>query len=228
MREIALDTETTGLDPQAGHRVVEIGCVEMWGRVRTGKHLQFYVNPDRDMPEEAFAVHGISSTFLADKPRFREVAHELLAFIGEDPLVIHNAQFDMRFLNHELGLMGLPPLIFERAVDTVGIARRKFPGSPAKLDALCKRFDIDLSARTKHGALLDAELLADVYLELMGGRQESMLLHAETATGTLDVLVTSAPALPHRVFPPSPEELAAHAAFLGAIKNPLWLADDAA
>lgn len=223
MREIALDTETTGFDPATGHRIVEIGCVEMWSRIRTGKHFQAYLNPDRDMPEEAFAVHGISSEFLRDKPRFHEVADALLAFIGDDPLVIHNAQFDMRFLNHELVKIGMPALPISRAIDTVGIARIKFPGSPVKLDALCKRFAIDLSARSKHGALLDAELLADVYLELMGGRQESMLLAAETTTALVPLEFDAVTLITHRVFAPTDEELTAHAAFLKQVKKPLWL-----
>jgi DNA polymerase III subunit epsilon len=225
MREIALDTETTGLDPNAGHRIVEIGCVEMMGRVRTGKALQFYLNPERDMPQEAFAVHGLSNAFLADKPLFAKVAQDFLAFIGDSPLVIHNAQFDMRFINWELENIGLPPVPFERAVDTVLIARRKFPGAPAKLDALLKRFNIDASARTKHGALLDAELLADVYLELMGGRQEALMLATEVSSSREAAKNIE---IPPRVFPPTGEELAAHAAFLKGIKNAIWLKEDAA
>jgi DNA polymerase-3 subunit epsilon len=226
MREIALDTETTGFDPATGHRIVEIGCVEMHGRVRTGATFQAYLNPERDMPEEAFNVHGLSSSFLADKPVFAQVADKFLAFIGDDPLVIHNAQFDMRFINHELGLLGLPPLEFERAIDTVGIARKKFPGAPAKLDALCKRFNIDLTARVKHGALLDAELLADVYLELMGGRQEAMHL-AQEMVKAAQAAVAMGQLIAPRVFPPSVAELEAHAAFLSEIKNPLWLKESA-
>src|SRR5665213_374034 len=221
MREIALDTETTGLDPATGHRIVEVGCVELNHRVRTGKTYQAYLNPERDMPEEAFRVHGLSNAFLADKPLFAQIAGELLAFIGDSPLVIHNAEFDLRFLNSELGSIGLPALAFERAVDTVSIARRKFPGSPAKLDALCKRFGIDTSARTKHGALLDAELLADVYLELMGGRQEAMQLGADADTPVL--AGGSGVSIVARFFPPSAEELAEHAQFLKQIKNPIWL-----
>jgi DNA polymerase-3 subunit epsilon len=228
MREIALDTETTGLDPASGHRVVEIGCVEMMGRIRTGKTLQFYLNPERDMPQEAFNVHGLSSTFLADKPVFAAVAQQFLDFIGDSPLVIHNAQFDMRFINFELTALGLPPLPFERAIDTVTMARRKFPGSPAKLDALCKRFNIDLSARTKHGALLDAELLADVYLELMGGRQDALALVQEAAAAAGMDTAEAKIAIPTRSFPPSEEELAAHAAFIKGIKDALWLKEETA
>jgi DNA polymerase-3 subunit epsilon len=227
MREIALDTETTGLDPANGHRIVEIGCVEMMGRVRTGKTLQFYLNPDRDMPEEAFKVHGLSSAFLLDKPAFLQVAQDFLAFIADSPLVIHNAQFDMRFINFELANIGLPPLDSGRAVDTVLIARRKFPGAPAKLDALCKRFNIDLSARSKHGALLDAELLADVYLELMGGRQEALQL-AHDAGRMLTLSTAAEASIAYRVFAPTEEELAAHAEFLKQLKNPLWLDETAA
>jgi DNA polymerase III subunit epsilon len=171
MREIALDTETTGLDPSSGHRVVEIGCVELMGHVRTGNHFHTYLNPERDMPREAENIHGLSSTFLADKPLFKTIARAFLEFIGDDPLIIHNAAFDLKFLNAELNALDLPLIEFARATDTVLIARRMFPGSPANLDALCKRFNIDTSARTKHGALLDAELLADVYLELKGGKR---------------------------------------------------------
>jgi len=228
MREIALDTETTGFDPATGHRIVEIGCVEMHARVRTGKTFQAYLNPERDMPEEAFNVHGLSSNFLADKPLFAQVADKLLEFIGEDPLVIHNAQFDMKFLNAELTKIGFPAIPFERAVDTVGIARRKFPGAPAKLDALCKRFNIDLSARTKHGALLDAELLADVYLELMGGRQEIMQLAPEEAEMFIATSLASGPVRIARAFPATAEELEAHALFLKTIKNPIWLREETA
>jgi DNA polymerase-3 subunit epsilon len=223
MREIALDTETTGLDPASGHRVVEIGCVEMFGRVRTGEHFHIYLNPECDVPDEAFRVHGLSREFLADKPLFSAVAEQLLTFLADAPLVIHNAQFDMKFLNAELGRHGLPPLPFERAVDTLTLARKRFPGSPCSLDALCRRFNVDLSARTRHGALLDAELLADVYLELMGGRQAALVFDSQAA---LDIAAASegiVPVkIPHRVFAASPEELAAHYAFLATLKNPLW------
>lgn len=226
MREIALDTETTGLDPLTGDRVVEIGCVEMYDRIRTGKTFQAYINPQRDMPEEAFRVHGISNEFLKDKPVFAAIAKDWLEFIGDSRLVIHNAQFDLKFLNHELKLLGLPSIPADRATDTIQIARRKFPGAPAKLDALCKRFNIDLSARTKHGALLDSELLADVYLELMGGRQEAMLLQAEPVNASASSAQVEAGvetlSIPRREFPPTPEELAAHEEFLKKIKNPLW------
>jgi DNA polymerase-3 subunit epsilon len=208
---------------------VELGCVEMWSRVRTGKSLQFYFNPERDVPEEAFNVHGLSRQFLSDKPLFHEKIEEILLFLGDSPLVIHNAQFDMAFLNAELARHQFPPIPMDRAIDTVGIARKKFPGAPAKLDALCKRFNIDLSARTKHGALLDAELLADVYLELMGGRQAMLMLAEETEAQAGEAMAPlEARVIAHRVFPPSAEELAAHTAFLAKIKNALWLKEGVA
>lgn len=178
MREIVLDTETTGLDPHdtPRHRVVEIGAVELWNQVPTGKTYHQYINPERDMPPEAFAVHGISAEFLSDKPQFPAIADAFLAFIGDATLVIHNAEFDMRFLNAELDWAGRAMLPPDRALDTLRIARRKFPGSPASLDALCRRFGIDNSRREKHGALLDSEILAEVYLELTGGKQSGFVL----------------------------------------------------
>ena len=178
MREIVLDTETTGIEPADGHRLVEIGCVELLNHVPTGRVWHQYINPQRDMPPEAFEVHGLSAQFLSDKPVFRTVAAEFLAFLGEAKLVIHNAAFDMKFLNAELGWAGLPQLAPHRAVDTLAIARKRFPGSPASLDALCRRFGIDNSSRTLHGALLDSEILAEVYLELIGGRQPDLVLAA--------------------------------------------------
>lgn len=223
MREIVLDTETTGLDPNSGHKLVEIGCVEIVDRIRTGEVFHVYINPERDMPEEAYRVHGLSAEFLSDKPLFRDVADEFLRFIGDAPLVIHNAQFDMKFINYELKAVGKQEIPQERAVDTVVIARRKFPGSPANLDALCKRFNIDLSARTKHGALLDAELLSDVYLELGGGRQSKLTLKVESDSINLGEIIRTN-AIPPRDFPPTPEELAAHEAFIAKkVKNALWL-----
>jgi DNA polymerase-3 subunit epsilon len=172
MREIVLDTETTGFEPSEGHRIVEIGAVELLNHMPTGKTYHQYINPERDMPVDAFNVHGISEEFLADKPKFAAVGQEFLDFIGLDAkLVIHNAAFDMKFLNFELQKAGLAKIANDRAVDTLMIARRKFPGSPASLDALCRRFNIDNSSRTLHGALLDSEILAEVYLELIGGRQ---------------------------------------------------------
>lgn len=181
MREIVLDTETTGFDPGTGDRIVEIGCVELFNHLATGKTYHQYINPQRDMPEDAFKVHGISSDFLADKPVFAKVGQAFLDFVGDAKLVIHNASFDMKFLNAELGWMGLPLLPMDQTIDTLLIARKRFPGSPASLDALCRRFSIDTSARTLHGALLDSEILAEVYLELVGGRQPDFGLSSETA-----------------------------------------------
>jgi DNA polymerase-3 subunit epsilon len=227
MREIVLDTETTGLDPTSGHRMVEIGCVEMVGHIRTGNHYHTYLNPERDMPMEAQNIHGLSGEFLKDKPLFRTVARSFLEFIGDSPLVIHNAGFDLKFLNYELNLLDLPLIDFARATDTVLIARRMFPGSPANLDALCKRFGVDTSARTKHGALLDAELLADVYLELKGGRQASMtsLMQANAIVVDdhgVELVFSGHSDIPVRHFPPSSEELAAHKAMIDKLKNAVW------
>ncbi len=231
MREIVLDTETTGLDPASGHRIVEIGCVELINHVPTGANFHEYINPERDMPQEAFAVHGLSEEFLADKPRFAEIAGDFLSFIGDAQLVIHNAGFDMKFINAELVLANMEPLPMSRAIDTVAMARRKFPGSRVNLDVLCRRFGIDNTARTKHGALLDAELLAEVYLELLGGRQPGLMLGADApvpACGPAERADTAAsrsrPAAPRPLRPhaPSAEELAAHEAFLDTLKDPLW------
>lgn len=225
-REIILDTETTGLDPASGHRIVEIGCVEVMGGVRTGKHFHCYLNPERDMPEEAERVHGLSAKFLADKPIFSQVVDEFMEFIGDSTLVIHNAGFDMRFINAELTRLGFAAIPMERALDTVQMARKKFPGSPASLDSLCRRFNIDLSAREKHGALLDAELLSDVYLELLGGRQAMLVLDTQTA----EVVVSEQGEIVRvhreaRVFAVDASELEAHAAMVAKLKNPLWLQD---
>lgn len=183
MREIVLDTETTGLDPATGDRVVEIGCVELLNRIPTGTSYHVYINPERSMPEEAFRVHGLSSEFLSDKPRFAEIAEEFLAFIDEDALVIHNAAFDVGFLDAELAKLGKPKISRARVVDTLMLARRKNPGGAASLDALCSRYGIDNSKRTKHGALLDSEILAEVYLELLGGRQASLGLSQMSGGG---------------------------------------------
>jgi DNA polymerase III subunit epsilon len=176
MREIVFDTETTGLDPAQGHRVVELGCVELEDHCPTGKDFHAYLNPDRDVPPETTKVHGLTNEFLADKPRFAEVCDDFLSFIGDAPLVIHNAAFDIRFINAELTKVGRPPLDPARAIDTIEIAKVKLPGARYSLDELCKRFAIDLSVREKHGALLDAELTAKVYLELIGGRQQRLSL----------------------------------------------------
>jgi DNA polymerase-3 subunit epsilon len=222
MREIALDTETTGLDPVSGHRVVEIGCVEMVNHIRTGNHFHVYLNPERDMPQEAERIHGLSNGFLKDKPLFAHIAEAFLEFLQEDPLVIHNAAFDMKFINAELERVGKKPLPMNRAIDTVLMARQKFPGQPASLDALCRRFTIDTSARVKHGALLDAELLAEVYLELRGGRQERLGLEAQKQQRQ-QAEHSDRPTVPSRHFPPSAEELRLHRTMLEKIKDALWL-----
>jgi DNA polymerase III subunit epsilon len=219
MREIVLDTETTGFEPGEGDRIVEIGAVELLRHVPTGRTFHKYINPQRTMPAEAFAVHGLGDAFLADKPLFKDVADEFLDFIGDAKLVIHNAAFDMKFLNAELGWLHKPTLPMDRAVDTLAIARRKFPGSPASLDALCRRFGIDNSSRTLHGALLDSEILAEVYLELIGGRQPDFALAQGSSTqntnGTDAWRITPRPApLPPRI---TPEESAAHKAFVDAM-----------
>ena len=224
MREIVLDTETTGLDPLDGHRLVEVGCVELINGIPSGQTFHVYFNPERGMPAEAFAVHGLSDEFLKDKPFFAETADELIAFLGDAPLVIHNAAFDLGFLNAELERVGKPRLV-NAYVDTVSVARRKFPGQRASLDALCERFGIDNSSRTKHGALLDSELLAEVYLELSGGRQRDLGLAPEMAARVIAGLSLAAggnirPARPHA---PSAAELAAHVAFLAKLSDPLWL-----
>lgn len=226
MREIVLDTETTGFKPEEGHRLVEIGCIELVNHVATGERFHVYINPERDMPAGAFAVHGLSEEFLSDKPVFNDVAANFVAFIGDAPLVIHNAAFDMAFLNWELKIAGYPTLSKGRAVDTLLMARQKFPGSPATLDALCKRFGIDNSNRTLHGALLDAQLLAEVYLELRGGRQAGLALAsgpvAKSGSPTIHI---QRPFREARTFQVSEEETAAHADLLKALKNPLWLSE---
>ena len=177
MREIVLDTETTGLDPQDGHRIVEIGAVELHNHVPTGNVYHQYINPLISMPDQAFAIHGLSDEFLSDKPKFSEIAKEFLDFIGSAKLVIHNAAFDIKFINAELKSIDEEEITFDRATDTLAIARKKFPGSPASLDSLCRRFKIDNSARVVHGALLDSQILAEVYLELVGGKQPDFALN---------------------------------------------------
>jgi DNA polymerase-3 subunit epsilon len=225
-REIVLDTETTGLEPSGGHRMVEIGCVELIDGLRTGEFFHVYLNPERDIPHEAFRVHGLSAQFLSDKPIFSEKVDGFLEFISDSNLVIHNATFDMKFINFELSNLGFPTISMDRTIDTLLIARKKFPGSPANLDALCKRFNIDLSGRTKHGALLDAELLAEVYLDLMGGRQSIFALDADSKkfSALADKIAISArKTLEARVFSASLVEEEAHEIMLGKLKNPLWL-----
>ena len=224
MREIVLDTETTGLDPSKGDRVVEIGCVETMHHIATGESFHVYINPERDMPVEAFNVHGLSEEFLSDKPVFAEILGDFMTFIGDSPLVIHNAEFDMKFLNSELKKLGRPMLDRDRAIDTVARARQKFPGAQANLDALCRRFEIDLSRRDKHGALLDAELLADVYLQLCGGLQPGLELAGNEAKSDSPVVIQRQ-AREARAHAPSPEELAAHALLVESLKEPVWETD---
>lgn len=224
MREIVFDTETTGLDPAQGHRVVEIGAIEITNLIPTGRIFHVYVNPERDMPEEAFRVHGLSREFLSTHPPFASIATKFVAFIEDSPLVAHNAEFDVRFLNAEFSKLGLPGLVPARIVDTLAIARRLHPGSPASLDALCQRYGVDLSRRDRHGALLDAGLLAEVYAELKGGRQAALTLQATTAVraSRRDDLMTSRPTpLAGRL---SAAEEAAHRAFVAKDlgKTPLW------
>jgi len=233
MREIVLDTETTGLNPLGGHQIVEIGCIELENHVATSSMYHQYINPERDMPEGAFAVHGLSEEFLSSKPVFADVADDFLAFIGESPLIIHNASFDMGFINAELARIGRDAVPTARAIDTVAMARKKFPGAQANLDALCRRFQIDNSGRELHGALLDSELLAEVYLELIGGRQPGLVLSEQSASSEAggsrqaseDKMPTEAvqtSAHPYRSHIPSAEELAAHSSFISRIKDPVW------
>ena len=221
-REIVLDTETTGLNPANGDRIVEIGCIELINHVATGNYYHQYINPERLMPDEAFAIHGLSDEFLAEQPVMADVMEAFIEFIGDAPLIIHNAEFDLRFINAELKLMAEPALKADRAIDTVRMAREKFPGAPASLDALCKRFGIDNSTRSLHGALLDAELLAEVYLELIGGRQTGMDLAADAASESVEV--QEAARREPRPHAPSDTEAAAHKAFLEKIKDPVWSA----
>lgn len=227
MREIVLDTETTGLDPLVGHRVIEIGCVELINHLATGKTFQTYLDPDRDVPAEAAAVSGLTTEFVKGKPKFSEQVDAFLAFIGDAPIIAHNAKFDLGFINAELTMAGREKLSLDNAIDTVLLARRKFPGAPASLDALCRRFNIDLSGRVKHGALLDAQLLSQVYLELVGGREPGLLLGAASANRTdLRPTETREPR-PIRPHAPSPEESQAHQVFLKKLKNPIWLTQKA-
>ena len=221
MREVVLDTETTGLSPRFGDRIVEIGCVELINHLPTGQSFHEYINPERDMPEQAQAVHGLSEEFLSDKPLYAAISEAFDNFIGDSPLIIHNADFDMGFLNAERERLGLEPMLMTRAIDTVQMARRKFPGSQVNLDALCRRFQIDNSDRDLHGALKDARLLAEVYLELIGGRQQGLELAAETATAMNAAEKNQRPPRSHA---PSPEEEAAHTKFLEKITQPIWTA----
>ncbi len=217
MREIVLDTETTGFDPETGDRIVEIGAVELMNHMATGNTYHQYINPERAMPEEAFQVHGLGDDFLRDKPKFAQVGKAFLDFIGDAKLIIHNAAFDIKFLNAELRWMNLPQIAWERAIDTLIIARQRFPGSPASLDALCRRFNIDNSSRTLHGALLDSEILAEVYLELIGGRQPDFGLSRQSEQKDGDKISAWTPKPRPNPLPPriTEKEIAAHAEFVG-------------
>ena len=232
MREIVFDTETTGLSPQGGDRLVEIGCVELVNRCETGRTFHAYFNPDRHMPGEAEAVHGLSTMFLSDKRRFHEHCEDLLEFLGEGPLVAHNASFDFGFLNWELGLIGRTAVCTTRMIDTIAIARARHPGAKHSLDALCTRYGIDRSHRVKHGALLDAQLLAQLYVELTGGRQIGLSLgmvaaQPAAADGTLAIRVAVArPVRPPRPHMASVAERARHAAFVATLADPLWASID--
>lgn len=228
MREIVLDTETTGLDPAQGHKIVEIGCVELINHMPTGRTFQEYLNPERLMDQEVINVHGITNEFVQDKPKFSEVADKFIDFIGPDSkLVIHNAAFDMKFLNAELTACGRKPLAYDRVIDTLMIAKRKFPGSRVNLNELCKRFNVDASARTVHGALLDSELLAEVYLELVGGREPGLVLQNLDKAVQNQMVQTTGDRVYHepRSFPPTAAELEAHQKFLEKIPDSLWGAD---
>jgi DNA polymerase-3 subunit epsilon len=223
MREIVLDTETTGLDPDTGDRLVEIGAIELLNHMPTGRTFHAYINPQREVPLDAVNVHGLTTEFLADKPLFTAIAAEFAAFIEDARLVIHNAAFDMKFLNAELGWAGLPAVPFARAVDTLDLARRRFPGAQNTLDALCRRFGVDNSAREKHGALLDSELLAEVYLELMGGRQPDLTLTV-VAAGPMNGAVWVVPPRPRPLAPRlTAAEAEAHARFVAGLgEDALW------
>lgn len=217
MREVVLDTETTGRDPNSGHRVVEIGCVEIVNYRPTGQTFQTYLNPERDMPPDAERVHGLTEAFLADKPKFIDRAEEFLAFLGDAPLVIHNAGFDMKFINAELALAGFSQIPITRARDTVQMARNKYPGQPANLDALCRRFGINNSGRGYHGALLDSELLAEVYFHLMGGAQPELFDANARNTSAVQAAATPTTPRPPRHFSVPDDEAAAHAAFIESL-----------
>ena len=223
MREICLDIETTGLDPRTGDKIVEIACVELVNKVKTGNFFHSYINPRREVPQEAFRIHGLSTEFLQDKPIFDHVVHKFLDFVKDTKIIIHNAAFDTKFINQELKILGMETLNMNNVIDSLTIARNKFPGSPASLDALCKRFNIDLSRRTKHGALLDTELLCDVYVELMGGAQAGLAFEAKKEEKTITnqqekIVITQARrSLPKRDFAVLEADLEKHKEFI--VKN---------
>jgi len=221
-RAILFDTETTGLEPELGHRVIEVAAVELLNDLPTGRHFHALVHPDRDIPEDATRIHGFTLADLLDRPRFAEIAEELLVFFGDGQLIAHNAPFDFAFLNAEFTRLGFPELSAGRMIDTLALAKTRFPGMPNSLDALCRRFAIDLSARTTHNALLDCRLLADVYVELTGGRQRGLLFATEKPTAQPIVYALTGDRVP-RLMEPSAEELAAHTSFLARLKDPVWL-----
>ena len=222
-RSILFDTETTGLEPELGHRVIEIAALELVNDLPTGRHFHELIDPCRDVPDDATRIHGFTAAHLFGKPRFEEIVEKLLDFIGDDPLIAHNAPFDFAFLNNEFQTLGLPELDEARMIDTLALAKARFPGLPNSLDALCRRFDIDLSARTSHNALLDCKLLAEVYVELTGGRQRGLSLIAEGADARPAVIYHhDGPRTPRRIVP-TEAELVAHAAFLARLKDPVWL-----
>jgi DNA polymerase-3 subunit epsilon len=232
MREIVFDTETTGVSPLTGDRMVEIGCVEMINRVETGRSYHAYFNPERSMPSGAEAVHGLSDVFLSDKPRFGDLCDDLLAFLDDSPLIAHNASFDFGFLNHELTLIRRPLVCLTRMICTLELAKKRHPGAKHSLDALCTRYGVDRSIRVKHGALIDAQLLAQCYVELTGGRQIGFSLAAETSQAQLaDAAVRATPARMQvrspRPFEPTADELERHAAFVATLTDPIWMRLDA-
>jgi DNA polymerase-3 subunit epsilon len=235
MREIVLDTETTGISPRDGHRIIEIGALELMHHLPTGKQLHIYINPERDIDEGAVAVHGLTSSFLSDKPVFASIVDQFLEFIGDAPLVIHNASFDMGFINAELDKIQRPILSMDRTIDTLAMARKKFPGAQANLDALCRRFEIDNTNRNLHGALIDSDLLASVYVELLGGRQPGLslvtsaktegqtnLVNTDLSSGSIIIDSTPKQVRKSRSHMPTAEEQAAHKAFMAKFDDPIW------
>lgn len=221
-RSVLFDTETTGLDPSGGDRVIEIAALELINDLPTGVHFHTLLDPERDVPADSTRIHGFTNAHLEGQPKFAAIVHDMLAFFGDCPLVAHNAPFDFGFLNAELGRLGLPPLPRERMVDTLELAKKRFPGMPNSLDALCRRFSIDLSARTTHNALLDCRLLADVYVELTGGRQRGLSLATDTARLTVAVYEHAGPRTPRLVIPTA-ATLEAHAKLVAKLKEPIWL-----
>jgi DNA polymerase-3 subunit epsilon len=221
-RAILFDTETTGLEPHLGHRVIEIAALELLNDLPTGKYFHALIHPERDIPEDAVRIHGFTLAHLMDKPRFAEIVEDMLAFFGDGKLIAHNAPFDFAFLNAELNRLGRPILLPERMIDTLALAKARFPGMPNSLDALCRRFAIDLSARSTHNALLDCRLLAEVYVELTGGRQRGLSLAAEKVAAEIVVYTHEGSRTPRPIVP-SAEELSAHAAMVERLKDPVWL-----